>query len=539
MTNPSLIRRNNHATGAGTAKAARPPGKRDRNRQSAESRLAELRCRLLEINDLGAAGALLAWDHATYMPAGGAPARARQGATLRRLAHEKSVDPGLGRLIDELQPRADSLAHGAASLIRVARRDFEKAVKVPSDYVARANALGSASYDAWTRARPANDFPAMVPYLEEMLDLSREYAGFFAPYEHVADPLIDDADEGMTTASVRRLFDALARELVPIVRAISEQPPADDRCLRGKFAEAAQLDFSRAVVERMGYDFTRGRLDTTHHPFCTKFSAGDVRITTRVYAGDIGQALFSTLHEAGHALYEQGVGAALEGTPLGSGVSAGVHESQSRLWENQIGRSAGFWRHFYPRLQRAFPDQFAGVTLDAFYRAINKVEHSLIRTDADEVTYNLHIMLRFELELELLESRLAVKHLPEAWREAMQAHLGLVPPDDRDGCLQDVHWYAGGIGGAFHSYTLGNILSAQFHAAAVKAHPQIPQEIERGEFGMLRAWLTERVYQHGRTYTPNELIERATGEPMSMRPYIAYLRAKYGELYRLPPAPRG
>ncbi len=539
MTNPSLIRRNNHARGAGTAKAARPPGKRDRNRQSAEVKLAELRRRLLEINDLGAAGALLAWDHATYMPAGGAPARARQGATLRRLAHEKSVDPALGRLIDELQPRADSLAHGAASLIRVARRDFEKAVKVPPDYVARANTLGSASYDAWTRARPANDFPAMVPYLEEMLDLSREYAGFFAPYEHVADPLIDDADEGMTTASVRRLFGALARELVPIVRAISEQPPADDRCLRGKFAEAAQLDFSRAVVERMGYDFTRGRLDTTHHPFCTKFSAGDVRITTRVYAGDIGQALFSTLHEAGHALYEQGVGAALEGTPLGSGVSAGVHESQSRLWENQIGRSAGFWRHFYPRLQRAFPDQFAGVTLDAFYRAINKVEHSLIRTDADEVTYNLHIMLRFELELELLEARLAVKHLPEAWREAMQAHLGLVPPDDRDGCLQDVHWYAGGIGGAFHSYTLGNILSAQFHVAAVKAHPQIPQEIERGEFGMLRAWLTERVYQHGRTYTPNELIEQATGEPMSMRPYIAYLRAKYGELYRLPPAPRG
>ncbi|HYS48925.1 MAG TPA: carboxypeptidase M32, partial [Xanthobacteraceae bacterium] len=203
------------------------------------------------------------------------------------------------------------------------------------------------------------------------------------------------------------------------------------------------------------------------------------------------------------------------------------------------GRSRAFWRHFYPLLQHTFPDQFGQVAPETFYCAINKVERSLIRTDADEVTYNLHIMLRFELELELLESRLAVKHLPEAWREAMQAHLGLVPPDDRDGCLQDVHWYAGGIGGAFHSYTLGNILNAQFHAAAVKAHPQIPQEIERGEFGMLRAWLTERVYQHGRTYTPNELIERATGEPMSMRPYIAYLRAKYGELYRLPPAPRG
>ena len=471
------------------------------------------------------------------MPKGGAGARGRQGATLARLAHEKSVAPALGKLIDELAPFAERLPYDSddASLIRVARRDFEKAIKVPSDYVARANELGAASYDAWTRARPANDFAAMRPFLEQALDLSREYAGFFAPYRHVADPLIDYADEGMTAASVRALFAALRRELLPIVRAITDQPPADDRCLRGSFGEAAQLDFGFRVLKRIGYDLGRGRLDKTHHPFCTKFSAGDVRITTRVYENDLGQALFSTLHEAGHALYEQGVSSALEGTPLGWGTSAGVHESQSRLWENVVGRGRAFWEHYYPVLQGVFPDQFGRVALDTFHRAINKVERSLIRTDADEVTYNLHIMMRFELELELLEGRLEIKDVPEAWRARMHADLGLVPPDDRDGCLQDVHWYSGGIGGAFQGYTIGNILSAQFYAAAVKAHPEIPGEIARGEFGTLHTWLRENLYRHGRKFKPDEVVKRATGGPMSIAPYISYLRTKYGELYRLPP----
>ena len=506
------------------------------NRKSTELKLAELKRRLLEISDLEAAESLLGWDHATYMPEGGAVARARQGATLSRLAHEKSVDPTLGQLLDELQPFADGLASDSddAGLLRVARRDFEKAIRVPPEFVARDNAHGSASYDAWTRARPANDFAIMLPFLEKALELSREYAEFFAPYQHIADPLIDDADEGMTAASVLALFAALRAELVPIVRAITEQAAIDNRCLRGFFGEARQLDFNLTVADRIGYDRRRGRLDKTHHPFCTKFSAGDVRITTRVYESDVDQALFSTVHEAGHAMYEQGVSAAFEGTPLGSGVSSGVHESQSRLWENVVGRSRGFWAHFYPVLQKAFPDQLGSVALETFYRAINKVERSLIRTDADEVTYNLHIMMRFDLELQLLEGRLRVKDLPEAWRAAMQADLGLLPPDDRDGCLQDVHWYASGIGGGFQSYTIGNILSTQFHAAAVKAHPDIPREIEQGEFGTLHAWLRHHIYRHGRKYKPDELIERATGESMSMRPYLAYLRAKYGELYRLP-----
>ena len=406
-------------------------------------------------------------------------------------------------------------------------------IKIPPDHVARANAHGSASYNAWTRARPANDFAAMVPYLEQTLDLSLEYSSYFAPYKHVANPHIDDADEGMTTASIRKLFSELKRWLVPMVCAICEQPVADDSSLRQAFPKAAQFEFALNFAQRLGYDLNRGRLDLTHHPFSTRFSTGDVRITTHVNENHLGDALFSTLHEAGHAMYEQGISVALDGTPLGKGVSTGVHESQSRLWENVVGRSSGFWEHFYPSLQRAFSEQLGSVPIAVFHRAINKVTRSIIRTDADELTYNLHIMLRFDLELQLLEGKLRVKDLSEAWRAAMQADLGVAPADDRDGCLQDVHWYSGYIGGRFQSYAIGNILSAQFYAAALLAHPDIPREIAGGEFRTLHSWLRDNVYQHGGKFTPNHLIERATGAAMSITPYFDYLRKKYAALYRL------
>jgi carboxypeptidase Taq len=501
-----------------------------------EQQLAELKRRLLEISDLSAAASVLGWDHATYMPKLGAHARARQGAILNRLAHEGSVDPALGRLLDALAPYAETLPPDSddARLIRVARRDFERAVKVPADFIAKLSAFGSATYDAWTRARPANDFAAMQPLLEQAIDLTRQYAEFYAPYDHIADPLIDSADEGMTTTSVRALFSALRAELVPLVHAITEQPVADDSCLAGPFPERAQLDFSLEVATQFGYDLDRGRLDKTHHPFCTKFAADDVRITTRVNEKDLGDALFSTLHETGHALYEQGVSSALEGTPLGYGTSAGVHESQSRLWENIVARSRRFWQHFYPALQKVFPERLGNVPLETFYRAINKVQRSLIRTDADEVTYNLHVMMRFELEIELLEGRLAVKDLPEAWRTRMQSDLGVIVPDDRNGCLQDVHWYSGTIGGGFQGYTIGNILSAQFYAAARRACPEIDDEIAAGQFAGLHDWLEKNLYRHGRKFPPNDIVRRATGEPISIAPYMAYLRGKYGELYQLP-----
>ena len=508
--------------------AARAP-----SRPSSDAMLADLRQRLSEIYDLNAAGAVLGWDEATYMPRGGAVARGRQEALLRRLAHERLTDPALGRQIDRLESQAGRLSAADASLVRVVRRDYEKAIKVPADYVARAAAHTSDSYNAWIRARPDNDFAAMIPVLDKTLALSREYAAFFAPWDHIADPMIDDADEGMTTATVQQLFAELRRELTPMVRAICDQPPPDDAFLRRSFAEAEQLAFGLSVASEMGYDLARGRLDKTHHPFCTKFAAGDVRITTRVRDDDISDALFSTLHEAGHAMYEQGVSAALEGTPLGSGVSSGVHESQSRLWENVVARSRPFWEHYYPALQRTFADQLGAVPLEAFYRAINKVERSLIRTDADEVTYNLHVMLRFDLELRLLDGELRIKDLPEAWRAGMAADIGVAPSDSRNGCLQDVHWYSGIIGGAFQSYTIGNILSAQFFAAATRAHPDITGEIADGRFATLRGWLTDNIYRHGRTLAPAELVSRATGSPLTTAPYLHYLRGKYGALYRL------
>ena len=315
-----------------------------------------------------------------------------------------------------------------------------------------------------------------------------------------------------------------------MVRAICDRPAADDSCLRQTFAKKAQFDFALHVAESLGYDLKRGRLDLTHHPFCSRFSAGDVRITTRVSENDFGDALFSTLHEAGHAMYEQGIGATLDGTPLGHGVSAGVHESQSRLWENVVARSRGFWEHFYPLLQRSFGEQLSSVPLATFHRAINKVARSLIRTDADEVTYNLHIMMRFDLEMKLLEGKLRVKDLPEAWRAAMLADLGIAPSDDRDGCLQDVHWYSGYVGGRFQSYAIGNILSAQFYAAALKAHPDIPHEIASGEFGTLHTWLRDNLYRHGSKFMPDDLVKRATNAIMSMRPYLNYLHQKYAAL---------
>jgi carboxypeptidase Taq len=505
-------------------------------RRAEEALLAELKARLLEISDLAGTAAILSWDQSTYMPKGGAGARGRQSSLMSRLLHERRSDPGLGRLLEQLTPYGESLPPDSddAALISVTGRDFAKAIKVPTRFVEQLSAHSSASYDAWTRARQDNDFASMRPLLERTLDLSCEYAEFFAPYQHVIDPLIDDMDEGMTCASVRSLLAELRGELLPMVRAICDRPPGDDSCLHGVFAEGPQLDFGLAIATAYGYDLDRGRLDRTFHPFCTRLSAGDVRITTRVYPDDLTQALFSTLHEAGHGLYEQGVGPELDGTPLGSGTSAGVHESQSRLWENVVGRSLGLWQHFYPKLRGTFPDRLGNVPLEAFYRAINKVERSLIRTEADEVTYNLHIILRFDLELELLERRLQVKDLPEAWRARYQSDLGISPPDDRDGCLQDVHWFSGLIGGAFHSYTIGNVLSAQFYGAALRAHPEIPHEIGEGRFKTLKGWLGQNLYRHGRKFKADEIVRRATGEPMTIRPYMNYLGRKYGELYGLP-----
>ena len=500
-----------------------------------EDKLRELKTRLAEVQDLERAGAVLNWDQSTYMPPGGAAARARQIATLARLAQEKFTDPAVGKLLDELQPYAESLPYDSdeASLVRVTRREYERMTKVPPVFMGELFSHMAESYQVWTGARPKNDFARVRPYLEKTLDLSRQLADFFPGYEHIADPLIDFADYGMRAATLRPLFAELRQQQVPLAQAILEQPPVDDSCLRGHFPQAEQLAFGREVVARLGYDFQRGRLDLTHHPFETSFSIGDVRITTRVKEDFLGECLFGCMHEGGHAMYEQGIHTALEATPLAGGTSAGMHESQSRLWENVVGRSHGCWEFFYPRLQSVFPEQLGDTPLETFYRAINKVERSLIRTDADEVTYNLHVMIRFELELALLEGSLAIKDLPQAWNARYQSDLGVTAPDDRDGVLQDVHWYSGIIGGVFQGYTLGNILGAQFYQAALAAHPEIPEQIRLGEFETLHAWLKANIYQHGSKYNAPELIERVTGGPIRIEPYIRYLKSKYGEIYQV------
>ncbi|MEP7358928.1 MAG: carboxypeptidase M32, partial [Anaerolineales bacterium] len=462
-------------------------------------------------------------------------ARGRQMSILARLAHEKFTDPEIGRLLDALTPWAGGLPYDSdeASLVRVTRREYEQAVRVPAEFVARQGEHAAASYQTWIAARPANDFAAVAPMLEKTIELSRERANFFPGYQSIADPLIDINDYGLRVATLRPLFAQLREQLRPLVEAIGRRPPADDSCLLQSYPEAQQMAFGETVIRRYGYDFERGRQDKTHHPFMTKFSLGDVRITTRFKENDVSDGLFSTLHEAGHALYEQGICRDYEATPLGTGASSGVHESQSRLWENLVGRSRPFWNYFYPRLQAAFPGQLGSVSQDTFYRAINKVARSLIRTDADEVTYNLHVMLRFELEVDLLEGRLSVRDLPQAWNARYLADLGLQPADDRDGVLQDVHWYDGQVGGNFQGYTLGNILSAQFYAAALRAHPGIPAEMERGEFGSLHGWLQHNVYQPGSKFTAAELVQRVTGGPLDVQPYVHYLQNKFGELYAL------
>jgi carboxypeptidase Taq len=497
--------------------------------------LAELKGRLAEIYDLQSAAALLGWDQRSYMPPGGALARARQIGTLERLAHEKLTESAFGRLLDELRPLEESLPYDSddASLIRVTQRDFDRARRIPSSFKAEYDSNAAMTYQVWTRARAEDDFAAVEPYLEKTLDLSRRYSAFFPEAEGVIDPLVALSDEGVTGSDLSELFTELRAELAPMVRAIAQQPEPDDSCLRQHFPADEQLALGLEAAEGIGYDLKRGREDLSDHPISTAIALDDVRITTRIDEHFFPSAFFGTLHETGHAIYCQNIRKELEGTPLGHGATAGVHESQSRLWENLVGRSKGFWLFFFPRLQNAFPEQLAGVSLDQFYAALNKVKPGLFRVGADEVTYSLHCAMRFQLELDLLEGRVSVPDLPEVWRERFQENFGIAPTNDRDGVLQEMNWYCGRIGGLYQHFTLGNIMSCMWFEAATKAQPQIEEEMARGEFSTLRQWLTEKIHTHGRKFTIAELVERVTGGRLTTEPYIRYLKGKYGELYGL------
>ncbi len=485
-----------------------------------------LLARLREIEDLGGAVAVLSWDQAVKMPPGGAAARGRQLATLARLRHDRWLDPGLERDLAVVERSVDDVA--TAGLARVVRYELERAARVPNAFAASFAEHSAATYDAWLEARRSGSVARVVDLLERTLELSLTFAAFFPEHAHPADALIDAADEGETVASLRPLFGRLRDALVPRVTEWSSRPPAP-QLPSGPFDVDAQLAAALELAEAFGYDLGRGRQDLTAHPFAIRFAHGDVRIATRVKPHDLTEVLFSSLHEAGHAMYEQGVDVALEGTPLAEGASAGVHESQARLWENQVARSRAFWAFALPRLQRRFP-ALVGVDADAAYRAVNRVQRTLIRTDADEVTYNLHVIVRFDLELDLLEGRLQVRDLAEAWADRYATDLGVRPTGHADGWLQDVHWFAGAIGGGFQGYTLGNVLSAQFYAAAVRALGDVDAQIAAGDFAPLRGWLTHNVYRHGRAKPVDRLVRDATGASLDVAAYLAYLDRKYGAL---------
>ena len=496
------------------------------------NRLKEL---LGEVSDLGKAAAVLGWDQQVNMPPLGAEGRGQQLATLSKIIQEKFTSDEVGKLLDDLKQELNGAdaSNDDAAMIRVAARNYDKAKRVPPEFVAEQALVATKGFEAWREARGKSDFSIFLPYLEKNIELVKKYISFFPPADHPYDVLLDDYEPGMKTADVKAIFDGLRPKQVKLIKAISASKQVKDDFLHRKYNEQKLVDFGVNVVTKFGYDWSRGRQDKAPHPFETTFSVNDVRITTRVKENDFGDCLFSNMHEAGHAMYEQGIDMSYEGTPLASGTSAGVHESQSRLWENIVGRSHGFWEYMYPKLQAHFPAQLKDVPLDVFYAAINRVEKSLIRTDADEVTYNLHVMLRFDFELQMLEGSLATRDLPEAWHERFDHDFGIIPPDDRDGVLQDVHWYAGIIGGSFQGYTLGNILSAQFYNTALKAHPSIPDEMKQGKFSTLHGWLRENVYCHGSKFTASEIIERATGSSLRIEPYITYLKNKYSALYTL------
>jgi len=498
-------------------------------------KLTELKARLAEVDDLENAAALLEWDQLTMMPPGGADERADQTATLQKIAHEKFIADEVGQLLADLGAQLkDAPAENAdAALVRVASRLYRRKTQLPTRLVAEMVQATSIGQSIWARARAQNDFQAFLPQLEKIFDLKRQVAACFPEAASPYDALLEDYEPGATTTQVRAMFDELKRELPPLVRAIAAHSTGHEGdILQGDFDEQAQWDLSLRAVAQLGYDFNQGRQDKTVHPFETSFGLHDVRITNRVRRDHLTACLMGSLHDCGHALYDLGYPDKYARSPLGHSASLGIHESQSRLWENLVGRSRGYWQFFFPQMQAAFPQQLARQTPESFYRAVNTVRPTFVRVEADEVTYNLHTLLRFEMEVDLLEGRLEALHAPEAWNAKVADYLGLTVTEDRLGVLQDTHW-ASGLIGYFPTYTIGNLASAQLFDKAVADVPSIPDDITHGQFAGLLGWLRQNVHQRARLYLPADLIHVATGEPLSAKPYLAYLKTKYAELYRL------
>ncbi len=500
-----------------------------------EKKLQQLKQHLARVVDLERAADVLGWDQETNMPNGGAAARADQVSTLRGLAHQYFVSDEVGKLLEGLSKHQDELDYDSdeAGLIRVTLREYQRLVKVPGQLIEEIAHASSLGLESWREARAKADFSLFEPILSKLVDLRLQWAECFKPYDNIYDPLLDFYEPGITHQYIEGVFSELKPHLIELVQAIVKNGGlVDDSVLRRSVDQERQLAFGREVAVQIGYDFDRGRLDLSSHPFTIHFTRDDVRITTRVDEHDLSESLMGIIHESGHAMYEQNTSPTLYRTRLDQGASMAVHESQSRFYENNIGRSRPFWKHFFPKLQAATKPVFDDVDLEAFYRAINKSEPSLIRTEADEVTYGLHIMLRFELENAIVNGKVKVSDLPKEWNDRMEAYLGVVPPSDREGVLQDIHWSQGYIG-YFPDYLLGSIFAVQLWEQMLKDQPNTVAEIEAGQFDNILSWQREHIHQHGFKFTLPELAERVTGGPLKWQPYMNYLKTKYGEIYQL------
>jgi carboxypeptidase Taq len=476
---------------------------------------------------------LMAWDLRTGAPKKGVPLRAEAIGTLSSEVFRMSTSDEMGQYLDTLEdpsvfPRLDSVTQAT---VRVLRKEFERSRRIPPDQHRAFVVLVSQAESAWEDAKQSADFASFRPYLEQIVEFQKEFAEAWGYTGHRYDALLDKYEPGTTVAQLDPLFEAIGRDTVQLLQAIvnSGRRPAWQASGR-RFEVVKQRELSLYMLRAMGYDFDAGRLDETVHPFQSTINRYDTRVTTRFVEDDLFSSLFGTIHEGGHALYEQGISTDLIGTPLCTGASMGIHESQSRFWENMVGRSRAFWEHHYPTLLRIFPTQFADVSLEDFYRAINDVQPSLIRIDADEVTYNLHIIVRYELEKALIAGDLKVADLPGAWNEKMKAYLGIVPRHDGEGVLQDVHW-AGGDFGYFPSYALGNLYAAQFLEAMERQVPDWKDELRTGRVDAILEWQREHIHRYGRMLEPADIVLRATGRPLESGPWMRYLRTKYGALY--------
>jgi carboxypeptidase Taq len=489
--------------------------------------LAELKTRLEQIQSLGAISSLLVWDQRTIMPPAGASNRGSHLALLQELAHEALIDREVGRLIDELRPLEESLDPDSddAALIRLAGREYDKAVRVPAELAGEMARAASEAAPIWLEAKMTSNFELFLPALERAVELRRRYIACFEPTDQPYDILLDDFEPETKSADVTRIFAEIKAELVPMIAEL-RQREVDDSFLTGDFPIELQIELGQEIVDLFGHRPDTWRIDPTEHPFASGTGVDDIRVTTHYYPDSL-ESIFSTMHEYGHGLYQHQIRRDIAHLPIGNASSLGIHESQSRLWENLVGRAMPFWRFFYPRLQSAFPGQLAGVDLDTFFAAINKVQPSLIRIRADEVTYGMHVILRFELEQDIVNGTVELSDLPQIWNERMFDYLGIEVPDDANGVLQDVHWSAGLIG-YFSTYLLGTVMSVQLWEKIGEDVPGLDDQIERGEFGALRHWLGENVHAPGRKYPPQETLRRAVGSTIDAKPYLAYLKRKYG-----------